>query len=137
MKGIIINKMKKRDIIRFFAFIFVIMALTSIAVSAIIDDSAYYIMERNVPDGEVGDNSTQNPDDTNRGAVDDAMDKASDVVNDAKEDVKDAGETVKDAVEETVGTKTMGIVIAILIAVAIIILIVIMIPKNRDKSNRK
>ncbi len=130
--------MKKRDIIRFFAFIFVIMALTSIAVSAIIDDSAYYIMERNVPDGEVGgNNSTQNPDDTNRGAVDDAMDKASDVANDAKGDLKDAGETVMDAVEDTVGTKTMGIVIAILIAVAIIILIVIMIPKNRDKSNRK
>mgnify|MGYP006874677044 CR=1 FL=1 len=40
-------------------------------------------------------------------------------------------------VEETVGTKTMGIVIAILIAVAIIILIVIMIPKNNNKSNRK
>ncbi len=129
--------MKKRDIIRFFAFIFVIMALTSIAVSAIIDDSAYYIMERNVPDGEIGGNNTPDSDGTNRGAVDDAMDKASDVANDAKEDVKDAGETVKDAVEETVGTKTMGIVIAIIVAVAIIILIVIMIPKNRDKSNRK
>ena len=110
------------------------MALTSIAVSAIIDDSAYYIVERNVPDGEVGGNSTQNPDDTSEGAADSALDKASDVVNDAKEDVKDAGETVMDTVEDTVGTKTMGIVIAILIAVAIIILIVIMIPKTAIKA---
>lgn len=129
--------MKKRDIIRFFAFIFVIMALLTVSVGAMINDSQNNMAGSNVPDSEVDDNSVPYSNGAREGAADSALDKASDVVNDAKEDVKDAGETVKDAVEETVGTKTMGIVIAILITVAIIILIVIMIPKNRDKSNRK
>ena len=128
-----------KKIITLICFALIFAVISAVAVSAMVDDSAYSVTEdmapgTNVPDKEVESRSNKESEGALERAYESAKDKAETAGRDAVTEVEKAAEDAKD-MDKSSTARTLGIIIAIIAAVAVIAVVIAVSSRKKDETH--